>query len=700
VTRGLLIAGAVGIVVAALLLGGVRLDELALVLVYQAAFVLGPGLWLVRPLKLESAALRYGAAWTLGSVTAATLFLVGGAIGLHAVVWALPAFALAAALQDLMHRWPPRQPSLPSVVGILVLCILGSALMWLSLFGPAPLIRSLGSGYHDQDLVFHLALAGEMLHHGFPFQDPSVAGEPLRYQVLPHLDAAAGSFVTGIDLEVLLWRTQPVLAVAAGAALAAGIARRYGVGIGGGLLAAALLLFGGELDLTALETDFGNRALLTGDLLSPTQLFAVPLLLTMLVALRASKMWSIPVLMLWVLLGFGGMAAKVTVVPVFVGGLAFAASLAARRSCVVRFAPTVGASLCGAAVAFALLYAGSEGHGLVLDPLAIVGGADQTEKLKRAAFLPFIALASAGGVLSYVVLRRPQRDDWLVWVPVGVLVTSLVPYLLLDHPGQSQVYFLRAGLAAAAPLSGAGVALALATLGVRERLALVAVTAVGAWFGTRAAANPAYIDRWALSLALVLLFGVLLARARVARTAVLAGTAVAVLSLADPFIDSGSRARTLLRGETLVHPDDPNQSRGITAGVRDALLWLRGHSDVNDVIIVNNANLVANGNPRYFYYAALAERRVFLQGWAYSDRAVPLSADQAKLQAVFSDRARLNNEALNGDRIAVRSLAQTYGARFIFIDLRYGRRPPARPWLKLVHKTEQAAVYEVGPQSP
>ncbi len=60
-----------------------------------------------------------------------------------------------------------------------------------------------------QDLVWHLSLAGEVKWHNFPFQNPSVSGEPMRYYFLPYIHIATASSITGIDLSRVVLRLFP-----------------------------------------------------------------------------------------------------------------------------------------------------------------------------------------------------------------------------------------------------------------------------------------------------------------------------------------------------------------------------------------------------------------------------------------------------------------------------------------------------------
>ena len=102
---------------------------------------------------------------------------------------------------------------------------LAMLLVALSTFAANPLPRSVQNVVLYTDLVFDVALAADAANH-WPITDPNVAGEPLRYHVLVFWDAAAVHQVTGIELDVVMLRLQPLLAVLLVAFLLAWLAAR------------------------------------------------------------------------------------------------------------------------------------------------------------------------------------------------------------------------------------------------------------------------------------------------------------------------------------------------------------------------------------------------------------------------------------------------------------------------------------------
>jgi hypothetical protein len=64
----------------------------------------------------------------------------------------------------------------------------------------------------------------------------------------------------------------------------------------------------------------------------------------------------------------------------------------------------------------------------------------------------------------------------------------------------------------------------------------------------------------------------------------------------------------------------PPASKGLTSDLSAGLLWVRENTPKDAVLAVANQE-VAPGDPRYFLYSAVSERRTFLGGWDYAERA-------------------------------------------------------------------------------
>lgn len=129
--------------------------------------------------------------------------------------------------------------------------------------------------------------------------------------------------------------------------------------------------------------------------------------------------------------------------------------------------------------------------------------------------------------------------------------------------------------------------------------------------------------------------------------------------------------------------------QGMSAQLYSGLLWVRDHTPTCAVFAVNNHYLEAHArDPRYFYYSAFAERRVFLESWEY-----PAHWDKAQ---PFPARMALNTAATqDGQSAALRQLGRE-GVRYALIDNTHGSGAPEPASVsRLVFANPALAVYEL-----
>jgi uncharacterized membrane protein len=317
-------------------------------------------------------------------------------------------------------------------------------------------------------------------------------------------------------------------------------------------------------------------------------------------------------------------------------------------------------------------------------------------------FLPSVpgedAIASAGGVLfglvglmlapliglAWIVRQQGVRlgaaQTWLLCL----LITGLLAAVALDQPGvNSQLYFLFYGLAAGCILSAEGLreawlqrprmsgrTIQIAGLGVAFLLVLTALMAAPLEFdlftGPSAEAHNYLFWYGGLALALVVLYAAarrLTGPTRWPAAALLCAAILAVGALATPI---GS-----LWG-SITDPDRQLAGKRVTPQLYEALRWIRDETPSGSVIAVNNHWIDPNRAAALaFDYSAFTERRVFLEGWAYSQRAFAEGYQKVGAGQVnpFADRFRLNKAAfVHGDRRALRVMADRYGVRYLVID--------------------------------
>ncbi|HVM26826.1 MAG TPA: hypothetical protein VM433_04040 [Mycobacteriales bacterium] len=573
------------------------------------------------------------------------------------------------------------------------------------------------------DLPFHQALMAELATRG-PKEIPSVLGEPLHYHWFSHAWMAQVGVVGDVELELVLMRLLPalvaVVAVQAVAAAAVRLLDRAWAGPVAGLLAlvaADLNVFGGP-----------HRAVLVTHL-SPSLSLSVPLVTGLFVVLavrwrgqgRAGAIW---VLLLLALLAVG---MKASALPVVVAGaaLAAAAALVLRTAEARRVLADAVLLLAVLLVGAAVLFRGATA-GTVPDPAGAAGSVAQLLGITRGyvAARPVLVLAFAGAALVMLLARgagvwvalcahRDRRDPAL-WLLAGTGVAGAVAVVLLAHPGLSQYYFLRNALPALAIGSAAGLVVVVERLG-RLRWA---VLAAGAVTGTVAAWLPAAllgpvldveddgaaVRRVLLSLALfavalglgALVTGILL-RARDARSAVPATALVALLAAVVLPALPALGPRELLDSPA---PAGPTSANAFSADQVEAARWLRERSDRRDVVATNrhcSTPEPAVCDSRRFVVAAYTERRVLVEGWAYT-RTWAESPDVVEGPATKPfwnpELLRLNDELFRDPTPERAAALRDLGVRWLFVD----RTVPSGDLgtvARLAHETTWAQVYEL-----
>jgi hypothetical protein len=148
---------------------------------------------------------------------------------------------------------------------------------------------------------------------------------------------------------------------------------------------------------------------------------------------------------------------------------------------------------------------------------------------------------------------------------------------------------------------------------------------------------------------------------------------------------------------------------GLTAGLLRGLEWIRDHTADSDVIAVNNYR---DGSlywgygwkvPDDYYYSALTERRVFLEGWVYAQRAFDLGERDVFLgrKLPFPGRLLLNEAVFERrDRSALRTLARGYGVRYLLVDrVHNGNSSALNGIARPVFANPDVNIYAVGRRS-
>ncbi|MEA2305609.1 MAG: hypothetical protein QOH43_2889, partial [Solirubrobacteraceae bacterium] len=461
----------------------------------------------------------------------------------------------------------------------------------------------------------------------------------------------------------------------------------------------------------------------------------VPLIILLGERLRAGRVrgangeWALAVLFM-----VGASDAKITILPLLLVGLGlYAASMGlARRRIPVAVWPAAGLVLLVMAAVYAMQYRGHSSR-LGVDPFSAFDGMTAVSLLKRdlsdalPGFPGKASVLSTAGVLFGCVgmlsaqlvgllwlLRRRGRklEDHHVWL-ASLAVAGLLVACALGEPGtQNQLYFLFYGLVAGLLLAGEGLWLAWLArprfvAGDAARIALLA----GAWvafvvvlmvvprqfdFAGSMAESHVYVFWYGgMFIGLGVLYWAaraLLGPRRWAAAALASGALVFVGALDTP-IDS---LYGVTRGQAGSLP-----GASLSPDLYEALSWIRDKTPTDAVLAVNNQwYLPGERAPLAFNYAAFGERRVFLEGWAYSQRTYETSyAKVAGGFNPFADRLRLNRAAfMRGDVDAIRAMKRHYGVRFLLIDRAIGYHadlPALVRVARIVYRNPAAVVLEL-----
>jgi hypothetical protein len=728
---------------------GVSAGEIARFAAYEGLLVGLPGILVYRLLSADpgGAMRQIAIGWPLGYGIEVGSFMLTAALGAR---WLFPVLPLAAAaIAALLIRrrgrgadrgkgsGQPAAASLPPAAVWTVAAVAVIALGYLAIgyFLVTPLPGDVASVQYPPDSTLDIGFTAEAMHH-WPMENPSVVGVPLPYHIYSFVHMAGVSQVTGIEPSTVLFRLFPgtliVLVTLQVVALGRELGRRAWIGP----LAAVLVLLVGELDLDPdrlsplASTFFDNIPL------SPTFLFGIPpflgitTLLTMTLGRRKGLGPGESMLLLLLLLTSAG--AKASTLPILLGGLVLWLAWARLGRLPIRTALiAVGLAVIAFGVSYTLVYKGG-GDGSF--SLGLFGFLDFTifnelippdtrSTLGNAALTGGAGLFAIVGVvlpaLGIVWVLRERRlrlepgEAWLL----ALFLTSVAAFALFSHESLGQAYFLHYGYIAGCALSAEGILI----FGERiassrgSRVALGWLLAGALVAGGIAAAvihvsgpGTASLGRLelgygiaALAIAALGLFASRLPRFRMAG----AGAGIALLAaislglLNTPLDEGPPLAQRLEDGETTYVQDSPT-TRGLTRDLYDGLLWVRDHSDKDEVIAVNNHFLDAAGHDsRYWYYTAFTERRAFLEAWIGTIDTIKIGFVRVASgeQVPYPVRRRLNAAVFErADPAAIAELRTRYGVRLLLVDKVHGSASPRlRDFGNLVFSNPALDVYRL-----
>ncbi|NUT35250.1 MAG: hypothetical protein HOV79_19515 [Hamadaea sp.] len=646
---------ATAVVVATLVAYGTPFPQVLLHTAYLVVILTLPGMLIWRILRRGpghlSADLAAGTA--VGFVISLAGYLPARAAGVPMVATA-PALAVLvafAAVPRLRPHWRGSGERAPwwwswSMSGAAVAVTGWSA---ISFFRSHALVWP-GNATPSPDVPFQLGIAAELKHH-VPGIIPFLQDEPLRYHWFLHAHLAATSWATGIELQTLLFRLA-VLPLAIAMLVLVAHCARVVVGVWwAGPVAVVITLFA-----AGPKGSVPTGAPLGVLWLSPTQtaggfLFAAVALLLVRMLRDGARggEWA-----LFALLIAGVAGAKATFLPLLVAALILVAVVRLFTKAGDRWVPltALGITVAILLAASAVLFSGST-TGLTVDPLGSVRRPGQSTGAGLVRYL-FGWLVAWAGLAGLLIAWRKLADPALLFC-LGLGAAAMGAVLSTTQSGQSQYYFLTSARPYLSIAATAGVA---------------ALLTVRSWTWRRITA--------------VALLGVMLAYG--------ASNYRTYAVPLETSLDKGFRKYPRAAGQ-------------IPAGGVEAARWLRDNSSPDDLVATNvHCRMLPGGrcDNRSFWVAGYAERRMLLEGWAYSPTwyAMAEAAGPGRYQVMpyWKPEVLAENDAAfttpNAETLNL--LRDKYGVRWLYVDERLHPDTAAlEKHADLRHSSGDAAVYEL-----
>jgi hypothetical protein len=292
-----------------------------------------------------------------------------------------------------------------------------------------------------------------------------------------------------------------------------------------------------------------------------------------------------------------------------------------------------------------------------------------------------------------------------------LLVSSLIPFFLLNHKGGSQNFFTYYGLCAACILSAQGLAVVwdraqpvapkrarlLAALAAGWLVALLGAAVLPYVVSRRPGLGPLYALWVGLPVVVVASLWVAAKRWRAWRGTlqIMAVGAVVLVGALDTPLHMGHFVVSARRSRHTLYASDAAGARGLTPGLQRALAWIRDHTPADAVIAVNNQFSDAHRrSPDYYYYSAFGERRIFLEGWVDT---IPAADLHDPTITPFPERLHLNDAVFYaGDARALARIKRDFGVRYLLVDRVHGPDNPRLASLaRVVLSNSGATVYRL-----
>lgn len=595
---------------------------------------------------------RLSAAYVCGLPVHLLGWFIGVTADVTALMWIMPVLIGGAAWvffwPRLVREFRGTRMRLPAWGSIALLVMwIGLVHRFSSFWATYPAGERATALYGD--LYWHQGI-NAAAQFRIPVQDPQAYLESLDYHWLAN--AHVGALARGADIEITHLTTMgwTMAAFVATIGLALGFASYLSRGIGAGVLAATMVVF---TPMFALDRAISGGGTANFILLSPSHVFALPITIGLI--------WLIVILVqesrgrqLLVLPSFIGLllicqGAKVSTLPVVLCGLLaalfFAFITKKRRGVLTALAV---ASL--GALAITWPFFGGGGGGSEFDLLAsarhrpiylassevLAAHGWLGDRALLAGFVALITLNHLWAVPAFAGFRWRNLTGWLLG---GMIASALGVTYVLDHPGQSQLYFplgMQPVIAVAGAV-GAVVLIRRATGLGRPGLVrglLCASAATGAFVGVLVL-HESRIEHLSIPLialhlgiiaggiALVIAGALVLGRHR--SLAVAACFVLAFSMAATGFDDAESLIDKPLTKDFVnaQHSSTDVEPYELNADEMAALNFTANSLPEDAVVATNvhcrNIEQAEVCEQRGFWVAGLGQRQVLLGGWAYTN---------------------------------------------------------------------------------
>jgi len=677
-----------------------------------------PGLLVWRWLRRRTDVFYLDAAagFAVGCAIQLGVYLPGRWIGVPEVVVVAPILIVVAFLTDgRLRRWWRGSPkgSLWGAWIIAAVAIFGVAMLSLDAFRSEPL-EGYGAGYVYVDIPFHIALAAELKHH-VPFLTPYVHDLPLQYHWYAHAHVAATSWATGVEIETLIRRVVPISMLLAVVVGTAGLAQSWARRRWTGPVAAAVLIGVSSVTLYGWSRHTSGTVLDTPWWASPSQSFGqvmvIPAIALLVGIVRGRRMPRPGVWVLFTLSVAGVMAAKATMVPLLLAAVCMACAswLVFRRRFHLPSLLALLIILGGLAFAQIVIFGGAS-QGTTIRPF------DAVHRLLPSwgfAAEPgtgwYVAATVAGAVVDvygYLLLaaglfafgRRLFTNPGVAAL-FGITIAGLGAAMVFIQHGSSERYFVRSAAALMIPFAVWGIALRIRRskpLKVKLAMTLAFVLGPGlalliGWqtYPKPVASGPDqnWSALWymlgpiAVAVLVAIAVGLLISRVgrRIGLTVSATGLACIVLMGMGALPTYRVVARNVQAVEangldhviTRVGPND------IPWRGEEAARFLRANSGPDEVVATNAHCRIperSRCDARAFWLAGYTERRILLEGWAYTVQANLAKKRDGAIYGPFWDaelEARNDGIFLDPNPNSAAILKDRYGVDLLFIDKRF-----------------------------